>query len=123
MSATELTTQELETIKESLLFQKGQILNKSHEFKVEQSSIESVSEEAEAASQDVSNNISIHLYERERAALFAIERALSKISEGSYQCCELCGELIGARRLQARPFTALCIECMEEQESMRSIHT
>ena len=123
MSATELTSLELETIKDSLLFQKGQILNKTHEFKVVQSSIESVADEADAASQDLSNNISIHLHERERVALYAIERALSKISEGSYQWCELCGELIGARRLQARPFTALCIECMEEQESFRNLHS
>lgn len=123
MNATELTSVELETIKDSLLFQKGQILNKTHEFKAVQSSIESVADEAEAASQDLSNNISIHLHERERVALYAIERALSKISEGSYQCCELCGELIGSRRLQARPFTALCIECMEEQESFKNLHS
>lgn len=120
MNATELTPDELQNLKESMLFQKSSILNKSHEFKLEQSSTESVSEEAEAASIDISNNISIHLLERDRNALYMIERALSKIDEGTYGQCESCGQTISARRLQARPFTALCIECMEEQEDLRN---
>ncbi|MGZ3769710.1 MAG: TraR/DksA family transcriptional regulator [Bdellovibrio sp.] len=117
MNTTELTDLELVNLKESLLSQKSSILNKTHEFKEEQSSMSSVADEAEVASQDISNNISIHLHERDRTALYAIERALSKINEGTYGQCEACGELIASRRLQARPFTALCIDCMEEQES------
>ncbi|MFS4458893.1 TraR/DksA family transcriptional regulator [Bdellovibrio sp. HCB2-146] len=121
MNATELNTTELENLKESLLQQKSSILNKTHEFKEEQSSMSNVADEAEAASLDISNNISIHLHERDRVALFAIERALGKIADGTYGQCESCGEIIGARRLQARPFTALCIECMEEQESTSNL--
>lgn len=117
MNVTELTEIELYNLKESLLYQKSAILNKTHEFKTEQSDSSAVADEAEAASQDISNSISIHLHERDRVALYAIERALSKMSDGTYQQCESCGEMIGARRLQARPFTALCIECMEEQEN------
>ena len=121
MNATELNTTELENLKDSLLEQKSSILNKTHEFKEEQSSMSNVADEAEAASLDISNNISIHLHERDRVALFAIERALGKIADGTYGQCESCGEIIGARRLQARPFTALCIECMEEQESTSNL--
>jgi DnaK suppressor protein len=119
MNATELTSSELQTLKESLLFQKSSILNKTHEFIREQSSMENVSEEVEAASLDVSNSISIHLHERDRNALYLIERALGKIDDRTYGQCECCGQNIGARRLQARPFTALCIECMEEQEDLQ----
>lgn len=117
MNTTELSETELKNLKESLLFQKSAILNKTHEFKAEQSSIPTVADEAEAASQDISNNISIHLHERDRTALYAIERALGKIADGSYGQCESCGEIINSRRLQARPFTALCVDCMEETES------
>ncbi|HWU42391.1 MAG TPA: TraR/DksA family transcriptional regulator [Bdellovibrio sp.] len=122
MNATELTEIELDNLKESLLFQKASILNKSHEFKAEQSNATSHGDEAEIASQDLSNNISIHLHERDRAALFSIEKALGKITEGTYGQCEACGEMIAARRLQARPFTALCIDCMEEQESHSNLY-
>ena len=122
MNVSELTEKDLSSLKESLLFQKSTILNKTHEFKSEQAHSEIVADEAEAASQATAANISIHLHERDRTALYAIERALCKISEGTYQDCESCGELIGARRLQARPFTALCIDCMEELETNSGIY-
>ncbi|MFP5518396.1 MAG: TraR/DksA family transcriptional regulator [Bdellovibrionia bacterium] len=119
MSITALSETELSSLKESLLFQKSSILNKSHEFKSEQANSSLISDEVELASHDLATNISIHLHERDRQALYQIERALGKISEGIYGQCECCGELISPRRLQARPFTSLCIECMEEQEDSR----
>ncbi|MFM6929902.1 MAG: TraR/DksA family transcriptional regulator [Bdellovibrio sp.] len=121
MNATELAPNELENLKESLLFQKSSILNKTHEFKEQQSKMSSAGDEAEVASSAVSNNLSIHLLERDRTALYAIEKALGKIAIGTYGQCEACSEMINARRLQARPFTALCIDCMEEQESQSNL--
>lgn len=115
-----MNSTELSIIRESLLSQKSDILNKTSEFKQEQSKTVTVSDEAEAASIDLSNNISIHLHERDRTSLFMIERALGKISDGTYGQCECCGGVINVRRLQARPFTTMCIECMEDQEDLRN---
>ncbi|RYZ88542.1 MAG: TraR/DksA family transcriptional regulator [Proteobacteria bacterium] len=115
MNATELSA-----IRESLLLQKSSILNKTSEFRQEQSNTVSVSDEAEAASIDLSNSISIHLHERDRSSLYMIERALGKIADGTYGQCESCAGSINTRRLQARPFTTLCIECMEDQEGLRN---
>lgn len=115
-----MNSTELSAIRESLLLQKSAILNKTSEFKQEQSRNVSVSDEAEAASIDLSNNISIHLHERDRSSLLMIERALGKISDGTYGQCECCGGVINIRRLQARPFTTLCIDCMEDQESFNN---
>lgn len=115
-----MNSTELSAIRESLLLQKSAILNKTNEFKQEQSRTVTVSDEAEAASIDISNNISIHLHERDRTSLLMIERALGKISDGTYGQCECCGSIIGIRRLQARPFTTLCIDCMEDQENLRN---
>jgi DnaK suppressor protein len=115
-----MNSTELSAIRESLLTQKSDILNKTSEFKQEQSLGVTVSDEAEAASIDISNNISIHLHERDRNSLLMIERALGKISEGTYGQCESCHGPISIRRLYARPFTTLCIECMEDQEDLRN---
>jgi DnaK suppressor protein len=115
-----MNSTELSAIRDSLLLQKSDILNKTSEFKQEQSKTFMVSDEAEAASIDLSNNISIHLHERDRTSLFMIERALGKISDGTYGQCESCGGHINIRRLQARPFTTMCIECMEDQEDLRN---
>jgi len=116
MNVTELTY-----FKAYLLDQKSSILNKTVEFKNQQLHSEgNVSDEAEAASKDLSMNLSIHLHERDRNALFAIEKALGKISEGTYGLCESCRDSIEVKRLKARPFASMCIQCMEEQEDPKN---
>lgn len=105
------------SVKTKLITHKKDILNKSHEFRASQTDRPQVTEEAEAASIDVNHSLSIHLHERDRSALYMIERALSKIAEGSYGICESCAAQISARRLAATPFTPICIDCAEEQES------
>jgi DnaK suppressor protein len=40
-----------------------------------------------------------------------IDRALGRISEGSYGTCEKCGKEIPAARLEARPESAFCVDC------------
>lgn len=117
MKATEFQNTEIIAIKNSLLGQKSNILNKTNEFISQQQQHELLSDEGDAASKDVCESITIRLHERDRSALFAIDRALGKISAGTYGQCESCSQEIGAKRLQARPFTSLCIDCMEEQEN------
>ena len=38
-----------------------------------------------------------------------VEKALSRLDEGTYGTCEVCGDTIGAERLEAMPSTARCI--------------
>lgn len=125
MSLTEIgkknLDETLEKIKESLLLQKSHILNKSYEFKTEKISASQISDEAEQASKDYDDSLSINLHERDRMVLMSIERALAKISSGHFGQCDSCGQDIGLRRLQARPFAELCIECMEEKESQTTL--
>jgi DnaK suppressor protein len=42
--------------------------------------------------------------------------ALKKIDDGTFGICEDCEEPISRKRLEARPETALCIRCKEDQE-------
>jgi DnaK suppressor protein len=106
----------LPNIKESLLFQKSQILNRTNEFKRSQLESVQLSDEAEVASNDLSNNLSIHLHERSMKALLEIDKSLNKIAQGTYGECDGCGDHIQPKRLQARPLAPLCIACMEERE-------
>jgi DnaK suppressor protein len=50
------------------------------------------------------------------ATIDEIERALTKLKQGTYGVCEDCGQAIAARRLKARPFAVLCIDCKTHQE-------
>ena len=51
-----------------------------------------------------------------RLILQKIDRALTRIEEGTFGICERCEEEISPKRLEARPVTTLCIRCKEEQE-------
>src|SRR3954471_7570596 len=45
------------------------------------------------------------------ASLARIERALAKLQDGSYGHCDVCRQPIVAARLNARPDSALCMDC------------
>ena len=47
-------------------------------------------------------------------SLARVERALVKLDEGTYGCCDACGEAIAPKRLAAMPDVALCVECARE---------
>ena len=111
---------EIELIRDNLLLQKSEILNRNTEFKLSQLDITKVSDEADLITQEQQNSISIQLHERERKSLLLIEKTLSKFSFGTYGECESCGENIDTRRLKARPLAPFCINCMEDQEGRAS---
>ena len=45
------------------------------------------------------------------AMLRDVERALEKIEDGTYGICDRCGRLIAEARLEARPWSVLCVDC------------
>ena len=50
------------------------------------------------------------LEEGARDTLVEIDAALQRIEDGTYGICEVCGKPIGAERLNALPWTRLCID-------------
>jgi DnaK suppressor protein len=76
------------------------------------------------ASLEDSRNFELRIRDRERKLINKIKKALEKIEDGSFGFCEVCGEPIEFKRLEARPVTTHCIECKtseEEQEKIRKI--
>lgn len=49
--------------------------------------------------------------EREHKLINKIDLALSRIKQGDYGYCDVCGAEIGIRRLEARPTATQCIDC------------
>jgi DnaK suppressor protein len=68
------------------------------------------------ASEERDREINFILGDREREKLQSIEGALSRIEDGSYGICENCESEIAAGRLDAMPFSRLCVSCQAEQE-------
>ncbi|MBI1815308.1 MAG: TraR/DksA family transcriptional regulator [Deltaproteobacteria bacterium] len=68
------------------------------------------------ASEERDREISFLLSDRERGKLQAIQEALERIEDGSYGMCESCESEIAAGRLEALPFTRLCVSCQSDRE-------
>ena len=57
------------------------------------------------------------LVDMKSQTLEQVDAALSRIDEGTYGCCEGCGEAIASERLEALPFAPLCIGCQSRAEA------
>tara|TARA_R110002073_G_scaffold157985_1_gene313381 strand:+ start:49 stop:516 length:468 start_codon:yes stop_codon:yes gene_type:complete len=74
-------------------------------------------DEVDMALEDRDRQLLLKLKGRERHFLKKVEKALTKINNGSFGECEDCGCDIESNRLMARPTATLCIGCKEEEES------
>lgn len=115
---------EMETFKKRLLEEKSRVLNHTQEHEKDdlQISTDDLADEADLASSELNQSVSLRLKDRERLLLQKIELALAKIESGTYGVCEACEEPIEAKRLDARPVAELCIRCKEAQEAEEKIY-
>jgi RNA polymerase-binding transcription factor len=60
--------------------------------------------------------INVILTDRDRDKVLAIDDALARVAEGSYGVCDGCESDIAEARLEALPFTRLCVNCQAERE-------
>ena len=68
------------------------------------------------AALETDRNFLLRVKDRERKLISKVDEALKRLDDGSFGTCELCGELISAKRLEVRPVTTCCIECKTEEE-------
>ena len=68
------------------------------------------------------HEISSQLAQVESAELTQIDVALERMSTGEYGVCDECSRSIPLARLQAVPYTTLCIDCQRKQESAGHEH-
>lgn len=73
-------------------------------------------DQADVGSTTLERDHEMSLANNARDMLDQIERALSRIDDGSYGECESCGKAIGKGRLQAFPRATLCVSCKEREE-------
>ncbi|HEY7426300.1 MAG TPA: TraR/DksA C4-type zinc finger protein [Gemmataceae bacterium] len=71
---------------------------------------------ADVAFESGSEEMASQLAELDARELHQIERALLRLKQGTYGLCEACGCKIPIGRLNALPYTTLCIACQREME-------
>ena len=107
------------TYKDQLLKKRGEILGAGG-IKPLQASMENNTRQGDMADQASGNNevhIQLKLKQTDAKILQAIEEALVRLEKGTYGICRDCGEPIAPARLNAIPWTRVCITCKEKQGS------
>jgi DnaK suppressor protein len=77
---------------------------------------------AELGSDNFEQEFTLGLMEAEGDTLGLIESAMERIEEGSYGRCVQCDGAIPKTRLNAIPYTPVCIKCAERQENLGTPH-
>lgn len=74
------------------------------------------SDPLDRAAYDEAQGSLLRIRDRESRLINKIRNALECMEDGSYGICELCGEEISFKRLEARPVTTKCIQCKTKEE-------
>jgi DnaK suppressor protein len=71
---------------------------------------------AELGTGNFDQDLTLSLLGSEKDAIEQIDGALKRIEEGRFGQCEECGVKIPEPRLEALPYTALCVQCASHEE-------
>src|SRR3954453_7444726 len=110
---------DVNTYKDALLRKRGEIMEAGG-MKPLQATMDNNTRQGDMADQASGNNevhIQLKLKQTDAKILQAIEEALVRIDKGTYGICRDCGEPIAPARLNAIPWTRVCIKCKEKQNA------
>ncbi len=77
---------------------------------------------ADRATTESERSIELRTRDRQRKLVAKIDAALERIEDGSYGYCDVTGEPIGLKRLEARPIATLSIEAQERHERRERVY-
>jgi len=89
---------------------------REHVARARSASAHDATEFLDMVSDSEMDDLAARMAELDSMTVDEIEDALAMIREGHYGVCGNCGKKISKRRLRARPFATLCIECKQMQE-------
>jgi RNA polymerase-binding transcription factor DksA len=74
---------------------------------------------ADAGTDNFDREFALSLVSNEQDALYEIEEAMKRLEAGTYGVCEMCDKIIRKERLEAVPFTRMCVQCQSVHEKDR----
>ena len=72
---------------------------------------------AELGSENYEQELTLSVMETEESMLAQIDAALKRIEQGDYGKCIQCRGRIPKRRLDAIPYTSVCVKCAENKQA------
>src|SRR5580765_503740 len=110
----------LDSLKDALLRKRGEILAASTGTRPLPAPADVNSRQGDMADQASRNNevhSQLKLKQTDAKILQAIEEALYLMEKGLYGICRDCGDPIAPARLEAIPWTRVCISCKQKQNA------
>ena len=77
---------------------------------------------ADRASEETDRALELRTRDRQRKLVSKIDAALRRIESGDFGYCEVTGEPISLRRLDARPIATMTLEAQERHERSERVH-
>ena len=111
---------EVENYRTQLLQKRGELLGGANAKPLQWTMENNSGRQGDMADQASGNNevhIQLKLKQTDAKILQAIEEALQRVEAGTYGLCRDCGQMIADARLDAIPWTRVCIACKEKQKA------
>jgi DnaK suppressor protein len=87
-----------------------------------QDSARAVPDVADRASEETDRALELRTRDRQRKLVAKIDAALRRLEEGEYGYCEVTGDPISLKRLDARPIATMTLEAQERHERREKVH-
>lgn len=118
-----MNSRQLEYFKRKLLNWKAELLEQSAETLDNLGgSARNVPDLADRASEETDRALELRTRDRQRKLISKIDAALRRIENGEYGYCEISGEPISLKRLDARPIATMTLEAQERHERRERVH-
>ncbi|WP_341213602.1 RNA polymerase-binding protein DksA [uncultured Limimaricola sp.] len=118
-----MNERQLEYFRRKLLAWKGELLSDSRDtIEGMKDATRNIPDIADRASEETDRSLELRTRDRQRKLVSKIDAALRRIDEGEYGYCEITGEPISLRRLDARPIATMSLEAQERHERRERVH-
>ncbi|MDP4031484.1 MAG: RNA polymerase-binding protein DksA [Pseudorhodobacter sp.] len=118
-----MNERQLEYFRRKLIIWKQDMMSQSAEtIEGLQDSGRKVADIADRASEETDRALELRTRDRQRKLVAKIDAALRRIESGEYGYCEMTGEPISLKRLDARPIATMTLEAQEQHERSEKVH-
>ena len=118
-----MNAKQLEYFQRKLLSWKADLLVETREtLEGLQGTTRNIPDSADRASEETDRSLELRTRDRQRKLVTKIDSALQRIAEGEYGHCEVTGEPISLKRLDARPIATMSLEAQERHERKEKVH-
>ena len=118
-----MNERQLEYFRRKLIIWKQELLDQSAEtIDNLQDSGRNVPDIADRASEETDRALELRTRDRQRKLVSKIDAALRRIDSNEFGYCEMTGEPISLKRLDARPIATMTLEAQEKHERREKVH-